>query len=202
MTQRSYTLCLLALCLLFSGCSSLKKTIGIDRDPPDEYRVTPSPQPLEMPPDFHVLPTPMPGAERPQDVAVRQTQEAQFLGAPVVETQPLSPAQSAVLDMCGVEKGQENIRYEVDREARIEGTKDKPILQRLGIQSEKPKGEAVDPYAESEELYKKGLPAGPRARREALSPAAIKASGKPEVKAAPELKPEVEPEPELEGFAG
>lgn len=194
MTQRSYTLCLLALCLVFSGCSSLKKTIGIDRDPPDEYGVTPSPKPLDMPPDFYHLPTPMPGAERPQDVAERLSQEEKFLGAPVVKTQPLSPGQSAVLDMCGVEKGQEKIRYKVDEEARMEGTKDKPILQRLGIQKEKLKGEAVDPYAESEELHKKGLPAGPHARPGTR--AAQQAA--PKVELVPEPKPEVE----LEGFAG
>src|SRR5260370_7041930 len=59
----SPVLCL-ACALLISGCSDLKKAIGLERTSPDEFAVE-SRAPLTMPPDFN-LPPPQPGATRPQ----------------------------------------------------------------------------------------------------------------------------------------
>lgn len=168
-TQRSHSLVLSLFCisLALQGCSSVKKTLGIDRDPPDEYRVTPTIQPLEMPPDFSCLPIPMPGMERPQDRIARQTQEEKFLGAssPIESS---SPGQAALLDMCGVQPNQDKVRYEVDREARMEGKKERPIVETLGLKKAKPKGDAVNPYEEAEELKKKGVSTGSSALRDVV----------------------------------
>jgi hypothetical protein len=60
----SSVLCL-AGALMISGCSDLKKAIGLDRAPPDEFAVE-SRAPLTMPPDFDLRP-PQPGATRPQE---------------------------------------------------------------------------------------------------------------------------------------
>jgi hypothetical protein len=51
--------------LLISGCSDLKKAIGLEKTSPDEFAVE-SRAPLEMPPDFDLRP-PQPGASRPQE---------------------------------------------------------------------------------------------------------------------------------------
>jgi hypothetical protein len=51
--------------LLISGCTDLKRAIGIEKTSPDEFAVE-SRAPLEMPPDFDLRP-PQPGASRPQE---------------------------------------------------------------------------------------------------------------------------------------
>jgi hypothetical protein len=51
--------------LLISGCTDLKRAIGLEKTEPDEFAVE-SRAPLEMPPDFDLRP-PQPGASRPQD---------------------------------------------------------------------------------------------------------------------------------------
>ena len=60
----STSLCL-AGALLISGCTDLKKAIGLERSTPDEFAVE-SRAPLTMPPDFNLRP-PQPGAARPQE---------------------------------------------------------------------------------------------------------------------------------------
>ena len=51
--------------LSISGCTDLKKAIGLEKSAPDEFAVE-SRAPLEMPPDFDLRP-PQPGAPRPQE---------------------------------------------------------------------------------------------------------------------------------------
>jgi Protein of unknown function (DUF3035) len=51
--------------LLLQGCTDMKRAIGLERNPPDEFAVE-SRAPLEMPPDFDLRP-PQPGASRPQE---------------------------------------------------------------------------------------------------------------------------------------
>jgi hypothetical protein len=75
--------------LLLAGCSnSMLQTIGLQRDPPDEFEVTTQPV-LAMPPDLNAaaaaLPAPIPGAPRPQDVAVPQQAEDAMLGGAALE---------------------------------------------------------------------------------------------------------------------
>lgn len=150
---------LLTACLALQGCNSIKKTIGIDRDAPDEFCVTPGMEPLEMPPNFSCLPIPTPGIERPQDRTARMAQTEKLLGSSKT-TQSTSPGQSALLEKCGAQSGQDHIRHKVDTEARIEGHKDKPIVEKLGITKPKPQGEPLNPYEEVEELKKKGISTG------------------------------------------
>ncbi|MBA3813295.1 MAG: DUF3035 domain-containing protein [Alphaproteobacteria bacterium] len=169
----SITMGLLCACLALQGCSSVKKTLGIDRDPPKEYAVDPSLQPLEMPPDFSCLPTPMPGVERPQDKTARQNQQEKILGSEGAK-KSLSPGQKALLEMSQVKPNQEDVRYKVDTEARMEKTADKTIIQRLGIKKTKPKGDALDPYTEVEELQKKGISPSPNVRTNVMPPLAEK----------------------------
>jgi Protein of unknown function (DUF3035) len=147
----SLVLNLLMVSLVLQGCSSVKSTLGIDRPAPNEYVVTPCTHPLEMPPDFSCLPTPIPGAERPQDKVARQAQNEKFLGAPGTQG-TVSPGQQAILDMSQAQPSQDNVRYQVDQEARMDDKQDKTVLQQLGIQEEPPKGDVIDPYEEAEAL--------------------------------------------------
>jgi Protein of unknown function (DUF3035) len=51
--------------LLLSGCTDMKRAIGLERTSPDEFAVE-SRAPLTVPPDFELRP-PQPGAARPQE---------------------------------------------------------------------------------------------------------------------------------------
>ncbi|WP_459696434.1 DUF3035 domain-containing protein [Acidisoma sp. C75] len=71
--------------LMLAGCSSgVMQTIGLQRNPPDEFKVTTQPQ-LAMPPDLNqaaqALPAPTPGVARPQDVAISQQAASAMMGA-------------------------------------------------------------------------------------------------------------------------
>ena len=55
---------------LLSGCSDLRRAIGMDRVGPDEFAVE-SRAPLTIPPDFELRP-PQPGAPRPQEVTAAE----------------------------------------------------------------------------------------------------------------------------------
>jgi len=147
---------LLSGCVLLPGCGSVKKSLGIERDPPDEFAVSPSTQPLDMPPDFFVLPAPEPGTPRPQDVRENNTKKEKILGLRSNKG-ILTPGQKALLDMAGAEEGQDQVRRQIDEESHIEKAKGKPLLEKLGIKK-KSKTDVINPYEETVDLQKKGIP--------------------------------------------
>jgi hypothetical protein len=76
--------------LALGGCSNgTLQVIGLQRDPPDEFQVTTQPV-LAMPPDLNAaagaLPSPIPGAPRPQDVAVPQQAEDAMIGGAALQS--------------------------------------------------------------------------------------------------------------------
>lgn len=157
MIQRSHLIAtsLLIGCFTLQGCGSVKKSLGIDRDPPDEFAVTPSIQPLDMPPDFFILPEPCPGAPRPQDLAATNARNEKFLGSKQGNNK-LTPGQAALLEMAGAEENQDKIAAELDRESNIEHAKGKPILESLGIK--KKKSDVINPHEEAIKLQEQGIP--------------------------------------------
>ena len=56
--------------LLMSGCTDLRRAIGLEKTSPDEFAVE-SRAPLTIPPDFELRP-PQPGASRPQEKSADQ----------------------------------------------------------------------------------------------------------------------------------
>lgn len=166
MTQ-SFRLPLIALlsgCCLLQACGSVKKTLGIDRDPPDEFAVTPSEQPLDMPPDFFTLPTPDPGAPRPQDVKALEEKRAQVLGVKPQKGSG-SEGEQTILQMSGteeVQKESKDVRRAIDEESRIEHAKSgTSVLETLGVKKKKPAGDVIDPYKEAAELEQQGISQNP-----------------------------------------
>ena len=163
MTQSSrFTLiALLSGCCLLQACGSVKKSLGIDRDPPDEFAVTPSMQPLDMPPDFFSLPTPDPGAPRPQDVKDLEEKRAQVFGMTPQKGEG-SEGEQTILQLAGVENGKpegKDIRRTIDEESHIEQAKSgTTVLQKLGIKKTQAPGEVINPYEEAAELEQKGIP--------------------------------------------
>lgn len=120
MTMRSALLMapLVMPILALGGCSSgTLQTLGLQRDPPDEFQVTTQPQ-LAMPPDLNAaataLPVPTPGAPRPQDVAVPQQAEDAMLGGAALEGgTPSTQGDQAFLQKAGP-PAPPNIRRQVD----------------------------------------------------------------------------------------
>jgi hypothetical protein len=172
MIQRSQSIpyMLLATCILLQGCQSIKRNLGIERDPPNEYIVTPSAHPLSVPPNFSHLPVPVPGMESPQEREARQIQEQSFLGAPTPK-EVSSPGQEALLDMCGVQPNQDNIRYEVDREAHVEEAQRKAtVVQQLGISPKEPIGEILNPYQEAAGMENRKVTPNPNPIQQVIPP--------------------------------
>ena len=156
LSTRLITLGLVSSCVLLHGCQSVKRTLGMEREAPDEFAVTPGCQPLDMPPDFFVLPVPRPGALPPQEVKAMQAKREKLLGKGAPKGTS-SPGQKALLQMAGTAEGQDTVRQEVDKESRIESLGDNPLLKTLGISQQK-KGDPVNPIEEAAELEKKGIP--------------------------------------------
>lgn len=129
----------------------LSRTFGLTRDAPNEFEVT-TRAPLSMPPDFSLRP-PRPGAPRPMEQSERtQAEEALVpqtaLGTPQVGE---SPGQEALLQQAGPPVSN-NIRSQVDADARMEDANNGFVNQLLFWQRSSPKGIVVDPQKESQRL--------------------------------------------------
>jgi len=152
--SRPLMLATLSSALLLQGCTSVKRTLGIERDAPDEFAVLPSYKPLDMPPDFHVLPEPTPGMPQPQGTPPAE----KILGVKPTSVQK-TPGQQAILELAKTHEIKkediQDIRQTIDEESRIEaGNKD--LLEKLGVKK-RPKGTVIDPTKETKELKDKGI---------------------------------------------
>ncbi len=146
---------LLTLTLIaVAGCGGddLTRTFGLNRDAPDEFKVT-TRAPLSMPPDLTLRP-PRPGAVRPQELTQRQqaesllTPDAALAATPRVAS---TPGQQAFLAAAGP-AAPADIRNKVDGEAALD-TPSRPFTDRLLFwQAAPPPGTPVDPARESARL--------------------------------------------------
>jgi Protein of unknown function (DUF3035) len=139
--------------LALSACSAdkLERTIGLTRDPPDEFAVT-TRAPLAMPPDWQLTP-PRPGASRPQEVSTQQAAEAALAPQTALggTAGPDSPGQQALLRQSGP-SAPSDIRHTVDAEAAKDGA-DRGFADRMMFWKGKPEpGTPLDPAVESQRL--------------------------------------------------
>jgi len=154
--------------VLLQGCNSVKKTLGIDRDAPDEFSVSPSCQPLDMPPDFFVLPEPTPCQPNPQEMKGREIAKEKIIGA-TQGGKTLTPGQKAILEMAGAEEGNDRVRTKIDEESMIQRAQGKPVLEKLGIRKANNKEEVINPHTEALELQNKGVPQMQKAHDEVIT---------------------------------
>jgi hypothetical protein len=156
MTMRRIALLLAPLVL--AGCTDgVMQTIGLQRDPPDEFKVTTQPV-LAMPPDLNAaatdLPAPTPGAARPQDVAVKQQAEDAMLGGAALSGGVPSTTGDAALVQQAGPSAPVDIRAEIDAQAQRD-IKSHTLASRLNPFSAGPaKPALVDPAAERQRLQK------------------------------------------------
>src|SRR3954447_25108838 len=95
---------MLALGLL-QGCGNdTARSFGFTRDAPDEFQVT-TRAPLAMPPSLGELPTPRPGADRPQELTQRHAAEATLVPGAALANQAAtgrrSSGETALLSAAG-----------------------------------------------------------------------------------------------------
>jgi hypothetical protein len=148
----------LAAGILLSACGdNTARTLGLVRDAPDEFQVT-TRAPLSMPPDMTTLPTPRPGASRPQERSARTAAEQVLVPnlslqdprrAPGAQT---SVGETALLQSAGPEVS-DDIRRRVDEESLRLDQPSRSLADRLIFWREPPPpGTAVDAQRESQRL--------------------------------------------------
>lgn len=143
-TQRLATAVLLAgVGLTVGGCEDIRKVLGFDKAPPDEFR-TVSRAPLSMPPEFSLRP-PQPGAARPQEPEQMDRARQALTGRPR-STTTQSRGTGVLLDRAGATQSQPGIRDAVNREAG-EASADDTLLERLLSRGSGDR--VVDPAGES-----------------------------------------------------
>ncbi len=142
------------LCLAFSlsGCGSVRNTLGLKKDSPDEFAVI-TRAPLEVPPHL-ILPTPVPGMPRPQEqAALEQAQQAVF-GSGQNTTSQTSLSEDALLQRTGADKASATIRGTVNNETRELAERNTPVAEKINPLGGKrePSATVVDAKAELERL--------------------------------------------------
>ena len=154
-------LCLIAAALSVAGCDRARSVIGLDKQAPDEFAVV-TRAPLSLPPDYGLRP-PTPGAQRPQEQAVRNEARDILLRnsrlAPgdavkeAVSSGRFSAGEAAFLARAGALNADPTIRQTVNRESTAiaeatTGMLDKVLFWR---KVDEP-GTIVDPEKESRRL--------------------------------------------------
>lgn len=147
-------LALVALAL--GGCSDVRRSIGLDRQSPDEFSVV-SRAPLSIPPDLinaPALPAPRPGAPRPQAPNETAAAASAVFGKPAAAKAGESTGERQLIAEATARGGVDpNIRNKVDQE-----TTDLAIADRGWVDSllfwRKPEDNAslVDPKKEQQRI--------------------------------------------------
>ena len=143
---------LVSLTACSGGGEELARNVGLLRDAPDEFVVT-TRTPLVMPPDLNTLPTPTPGAARPQERATRDaawlTLSPQSVSSNAAVTR--TPSEEALLS-AAKQDADPNVRTEINRTANDDATKHS-FADTLRFWKDKPTpGVAVNASAEAKRL--------------------------------------------------
>ena len=156
MTKMRTALCTMSVLLLAacgSGGNNVKEELGLKTTPPDEFSVV-TRAPLEVPPDFTLRP-PRPGAERPNEIAVRDQAKKTVFG--VSDAKPVadsaSKGEGAFLGKLGANATDPSIRTSIDTEIQDLEKKEQPPAEKLLFWKKKaPLGKPIDPAEEKKRL--------------------------------------------------
>lgn len=129
----------ISIALALAGCSNgLKKTFGLEANPPNAYEVGTLP-PLSLPPELGQLAKPNPGQPATQGVSAAQ-QGADIVApgnALMSNTPSLSPAGQALLEQAGPAPT-DNIRAVVNQNAAVASRSGGFVNQLMGTQDNAP----------------------------------------------------------------
>ncbi len=155
--HRQPLLGLALVALALTGCSDVRRSIGLDRQSPDEFTVV-SRAPLSMPPSLASLPPPRPGAMRPQDSTSSAVAAASVFGGSsrgaAAAAAGKTQGESALIAQAGAKSGIEpGIRNKVDQETTQLIVADKRWIDTLLFwQTQEQPFSVVDPKKESQRL--------------------------------------------------
>ena len=143
-----------------AGCDKARETFGFAKQPPDEFAVV-TRAPLVIPPDYGLRP-PSPGAQRPQELPVREQARETVLGrvspggrqvAATDGTPRFSDGERALLGKAGAVDTDPAIRTAIDRESTLLAEADHDFIDRLIFwQDKEPPGQVLDPVGESRRI--------------------------------------------------
>ncbi|MFD1626773.1 DUF3035 domain-containing protein [Azospirillum griseum] len=145
--------------LALGGCSDVRRSIGLDRQSPDEFTVV-SRAPLTLPPSMLPanLPKPRPGAARPQDSSPTQTAAAAVMGGKAAAARAAatgkSAGESALVGKVAAKGGVDpDIRTKVDQETTQLIVADKSWIDGILFwQKQEQPFTVVDPVKEQQRL--------------------------------------------------
>lgn len=138
------------------ACENIKQSLGLTKQPPDEFAVLPN-LPLIVPPDFQLRP-PGTGGRSEVRASVRDKAAAEVFGTEPAASSTESEAgfgqgEAALLRQAGAANNQPDIRNTIDREFSIYAREDEGFLEDLLFWREDvPPGEPLDASAESKRL--------------------------------------------------
>jgi hypothetical protein len=126
---------LLGSAVALSGCTDLKRALGMEKVVPDEFAVT-TPAPLALPPDYALRP-PRPGEARPQETApVDQARQTVFRAGPQQAALPApatdrSKGEGELLRQAGAGDAPSDIRQLVNADADEAGEYSQGFVNKL-----------------------------------------------------------------------
>ncbi len=149
---------LAAVALAMGACGNIREQLGLDKQPPDEFRIVARP-PLSMPPDYALRP-PQPGAPRPQEESVvDRARQTVFRAEPSAATPTrelpagASGGEVALLQQAGADRADPNIREVLSKEGVRYEQPERGVVERLAFWREPPlPGVVVDPQKEAQRL--------------------------------------------------
>ncbi len=151
--------CAATFAMAVGGCSQgVKKTLGLERNMPDEFAVVER-APLTLPPNYDLLP-PEPGAARPQEAAPVKTARGLVLrsesDAPKAQA-GLSSSENALLNKAGASAADPNIRANLSQTKDLNSDSKKPVIEKLGLRSSGPDGKALNATQEAARLKQQNI---------------------------------------------
>lgn len=130
MTLIRNSLILGSVAFVLSACGLSKDDFGLGRKNPDEFAVVKR-APLEIPESYY-LPTPTPGAARPQEVAPEEAAKVAVLGDKANQSVSDSSAiEKILIKKTGADQAEANIRTRVDRETQEYIETNIPVTEKL-----------------------------------------------------------------------
>lgn len=150
----------LGLILMLSACEGVRDQLGVNKQPPDEFRVQ-AQAPLSMPPNFFETPPPQPGVARPQEGTVQQQARRSIFRSGESEQAPpvvapndtRSPGEQALLAAAGADRTPDGIREIINQETEIFNESDKRFLDYIVFwRDEEQPGVVVDAGQEARRL--------------------------------------------------
>ncbi len=145
------TIALLAGAAFALGACDVARTLGLEREGPDEFQVL-SHAPLTLPPDYRLRP-PDPGAVRPQQVAPRDSARQTLTGGEAGGAAARSAGESALLSKVGGAQVDSSFRRRIDEETAEIAEKNRRLLDDLIFwEDRKSHASIVDAEAESKRL--------------------------------------------------